>query len=364
MRTFNGLSSGTIGFPHYQNGLYRYKHRSEEKKEKSPSRKRRNNDFLTGRILPVTSKELKVSTEEGTINVATAENYRYLLASAENYARLIGQTLKVKKGKTPSHSISILYNALDTIIPQHLNIEVQGGKLTFCLYEYHKWPDYTFFWLPIRFMETLSPKLKRITHTFLHLLVRHQRIYSINDMPTFDYIAEYLSELEADEDCTVKQCREISNLVFSYGYGAICRKLQRVHNKRYYNNLPRAMKTYRPQGKKEQRLLTLIREGLKLIAPAKPSIMEYQYDLDEMEERDYPPVELERLILLSYDINDRVNEEMGNSLNAELRESYDLTPISTCTLSPDTCKPFKKDDYPEKFSKWFIDFTTFINENF
>lgn len=364
MRTSVRTSGGTPGFPYYQNGSYRHKHRSSEKKEKSPSPKRGHNDFLTGRILPVTSSYLEVSTEQGTINVATAENYRYLLASAENYASLVGQTLKVRKGKTPSHNISILYDALDALIPQHLNIEANDGKLFFCLYEYHKWVDYTFFWLPIRFMESLPAKLRRIAHTFMHQFVRHHRMYSVNDMPAFDYVVDYLLELEADEDLTAKQCREISSLIISYSKGAICRKLQRIHNNGYYKNLSRAIKSYQTSDKKERKLLALIQEGMALTASGQPSIMDYHYDPDEEEDRDYPPLELERLIFLTYDLDDRISEEMGNSINAELRESYDLTPVTTCILSPDTRKLFSKDDYPEKFSKWFVDFTTFINKHF
>lgn len=76
MRTSVRTSGGMPGIPYYQGGFYPHKHRGGEKKEKSPAPKRGNNGFLTGRILPVVSPEVKLSTDQGEINVATAENYR------------------------------------------------------------------------------------------------------------------------------------------------------------------------------------------------------------------------------------------------------------------------------------------------
>lgn len=354
------------GIPHYQGGLYQHKLRHGKTEKKNPSPGRGNNDFLTGKILPVTSPEIRISSEKGDINVATAENYRHLLSSAENYARLTGQTLKVKKGRNHSHRISLLYEALDTLIPQHLNIEEQEGKLSFCLYEYHKWDDYTFYWLPIRFAESLPTKLRRITLTFLHLFVRHHRLYSVCEMPFFDYVVEYLMELEEDDDLSAKQCREVSKLAASYYKGSIFHKLKQVQEKEYYKNLPRAMESYATSNLKERKLLTFIRDGLELIKTGQPSILDYQYNPydDGDDEQDYPPVELDRLILLTYDTNDRINEDMVDSANSELRESYALAPVTVRLLSPDTREAFQKDDYPERFCKWFTEFTQFINKNF
>lgn len=366
MRTAIGIPAGMPGIPYYQGSLYKHKPRHGKTEKKSPSPKRGNNDFLTGKLFPVAPPEIWISTEEEEINVATAENYRRLLSSAENYARLVGQELKVKKGRNPSHSISLLYDALDILIPQHLNIEQQDGKLSFCLYEYHQWDDYTFYWLPISFAETLPAKLKRITLTFIHLFVSHQGIYSVSEMPFFDYVVEYLMELEEDDDLSAKQCREISGLASSYYKGNIWRKLNNVQKKGYYKDLPRAMEHYATSGRKERKLVSFIHEGLELIKAGQPSILDYRYNPyeEDGEEKDYPPVELDRMILLTYDINDRINEDMADSANAELRESYALAPVTTCLLSPDTREPFHKDDYPERFCKWFTEFTQFINKNF
>lgn len=364
MRTSLRTSGGMPGIPYYQGGFYPHKHRGGEKKEKSPAPKRGNNGFLTGRILPVVSPEVKLSTDQGEINVATAENYRHLLACAEHYAKLTGQLLKVKKGRNHSHSISLLYDALDTLIPQHLNIEEDEGKLHFLLFDYHKWDDYTFFWLPIRFAESLPPKLRRITLTFIHRFVRHHRLSSVTDMPFFDYVADYLMNLEDDGDLTTKQRRKIISCAESYTGGAICRKLQKVHEKGYYKNLSRTIANYHPVDKTEEELLAFIENGMDLIATGQPSILDYQYDPDQREEQDYPPMELERIVLLTYDTDDRVNEDMIDCANSELRESYALSPVTTCLLTTDLREPFQKDDYPERFCKWFTGFTSFINDNF
>ena len=46
--------------------------------------------------------------------------------------------------------------------------------------------------------------------------------------------------------------------------------------------------------------------------------------------------------------------------NSYSQETYDIIPVTTCDLSPETEELFRMDDYPERFLKWaekFINIT-------
>ena len=49
---------------------------------------------------------------------------------------------------------------------------------------------------------------------------------------------------------------------------------------------------------------------------------------------------------------------LGIEMNACSRETYDITPVTTCDLSPDTEELFRMDDYPERFFRWADEFIT------
>jgi len=49
-------------------------------------------------------------------------------------------------------NIAGLYRAMDEALPEQVNLEEKAGRLYFCLYRFHEWPDYTLFWIPIDFI--------------------------------------------------------------------------------------------------------------------------------------------------------------------------------------------------------------------
>ena len=61
-----------------------------------------------------------------------------------------------------------------------------------------------------------------------------------------------------------------------------------------------------------------------------------------------------------YDINDIVSEYLVDYYNSNSRETYDITPVTTCDLSSDTGELFRMDDYPERFFKWADKFINII----
>ena len=99
---------------------------------------------MTGRFLPIAADYL-VEDETGgaCVNLTTSENFDYLYRSALRYADLMNVRLpfRARKGSGPRINITALYKALDETLPEHVNLEERAGRLHFCLYRFHDWPD-------------------------------------------------------------------------------------------------------------------------------------------------------------------------------------------------------------------------------
>lgn len=44
---------------------------------------------------------------------------------------------------------------------------------------------------------------------------------------------------------------------------------------------------------------------------------------------------------------------MMSTFSVDMQESYNLTPVSTMLLTPETDRIFSMDDFPERFAGWF-----------
>lgn len=65
-----------------------------------------------------------------------------------------------------------------------------------------------------------------------------------------------------------------------------------------------------------------------------------------------------------WNIHDIVTESLEEQYNSERLETYDLIPVTTMALSPETDSLFKmEDDYPERFFKWSDKFINHISNN-
>lgn len=67
---------------------------------------------------------------------------------------------KLPESERVCSGICMLYNALDSIVSHHVNLELVGDRLQFCIYHFHEWPDYTLFLIPIDFTEKLKGEIK------------------------------------------------------------------------------------------------------------------------------------------------------------------------------------------------------------
>ena len=99
-------------------------------------------------------------------------------------------------------------------------------------------------------------------------------------------------------------------------------------------------------------------EGLKLCKSGN-SIMHYTYQAiitdDDLE---YNQVEMDRIILVVYDVNDLVSENMFDWVSQEANENgYEFLSAGYLDLTPDTDTLLKKDTYVKEFLNWINRFS-------
>lgn len=319
------------------------------------------NDYLTRCFEPLPCASLMRRNYNGKeYELVTRSNYEYLRDSYFRYAQLLGRKAPHDPGRAIGEGISNLYDEMVALVGhKRVNIDYQDDKLFFTLWEGHEWPDWTLYWIPVRFIEKLNPRLRRIAVTFLHGLMNSNGLSVLND--------------EDDTDMTITWFRdEIDNLdredaeadlkiLHSYEEGKAYRAMQRVATKSYYKNLPRALARYEPANEYEKGLVDLMTEGLEFIGKDKPAIMNFQYDPYAEEEPDYRPMTLGRQVRITYDPDGYFEQMLMEWFNCEQQETYCLTPTTFLELSPDTEEPFRKGDYPERFSRWAEKFTTHVS---
>ena len=206
MQTVIGTTNGRPGTTYYQRGrMHRHQPGNRQQKEKKAVAGRNRNDFLTGRILPVTPDYYMESRAGEKINLTTKENFDFLYRSALRYSGLVGLRLPFRPtGKSPRMNIVKLYRAMDTILPEHVNLEEENGRLYFCLYRFHEWPEYKLFWIPLEFTERLPEKLGRIALEFIRQLARHHGIPKSTDTSYYEMAHDYLEDYRLyDEEAKI-----------------------------------------------------------------------------------------------------------------------------------------------------------------
>lgn len=321
------------------------------------------NDFLNVNINPVNTYILNREYKGEDYNLLTQENYEYLRDSAAKYVSLSGGKLEYKLKPTAHAGICIagLYKEFARILGKEIgfNIENRDNMLYFNLWKTHGWGDHTLYWFPVKFLESLDVKLRRICVTFLHELIHSNNMSVLNNEEDTEIILDWM-------ECTIDEVRdtekeEVKAVIEAYREnGKAYALLEEVYRRSYYKNLRPALQRYAPADDSEKELVALMREGLDFIGKDKSAINNYVYDPYFDEDADCFPVALGQQIRLIYDENDRLSEAMTDYLNTNLRESYELIPITTLELSPQTESLFSMDDYPERFFKWSDKFISLI----
>ena len=248
---------------------------------------------------------------------------------------------------------------MDALVGEGLNvnIEEQDGRLLFKLWKAHHWGKLTLYYFPMKFVEALNPTLRRISITFIHNLMRANGISTILDEDDTDYVLMWLKEDDPQEE--EEETGKRLELVRSYEKGKIGRLLKHVEKKSYYKDLPKALEKYTPQNDFERSNLGAMKKGLPFLNP-EHGIMQYGYDAFHEEEPDFQPMRLDQQIRVVYDCDDMVSEYLVDYYNNNSQETYDIIPITTCALSPETDRLFIMDDYPERFFKWADEFINIV----
>ena len=356
--TIGRKTAGTAGKAHHRADTAGCTVRNGQERTDCGS-KRGRNSFLSTALAPIAQKTLVVDAYDGNgINVITRENYEFLRDSFFNYALLLKKEAVHTPGNSIGESIARLYDEMDALIGDNLNvnIEQEEGRLFFRLWKDHQWGSFTLYYFPVKFVESLNPVLRRIAITFIHKLMKANGIETFLDYEETDFMFEMLSECD---DCNSSERKERMKLLGSYHDGKINKLLKRVESRSYYKDLPKALESYTPQNGFERPLINVMKRGLPFLAPER-GIMQYGYDAFYSENPDFHPMYLEQQIRIVYDTEDVVSEYLIDYYNCCSRESYDIIPITTCALSPETDRLFSMDDYPERFFRWADEFLNIV----
>ena len=246
-----------------------------------------------------------------------------------------------------------------------VNLEEKAGRLYFCLYRFHEWPDYTLFWIPIDFIEKISVPVRCIVREFIRRFIRHHGLNMVKETWYYELALEELRDWKnRDPDASPQEVRRNSLLAESYDNGKISKALKRMEGKPFCVRLEDKIRECRTEAKRERDLLGLVSEGLELITPDSPCLIQYYYDWAYEKEPDFPPIGLDTQIMLAYSNNDMLAENMESYFNSDCRETYTITPVTYMYLTPETDRLFRMDDYPERLSKWMQRFMQHIAGSF
>ncbi len=316
--------------------------------------------FLTSPILPIAPIQVQGGWGNDRYELITQENYEFLRDSYLRYAELMNVVPVHEPGISLGESINNVYREMKTLIGNkpRLNIEDNDGRLYFNLWEYYEWGQYVVYYFPVRFIEGLNQKLKRIAISFINRLMHANGFSTILGEYDLESVLDWMSDTECQ---TREEVKKATALVNSYNGGKACRLLGTVWKKSYYKNLGNAINRYSPQNEFEKSLIEAMKDGMEFIN-TEDGIMRYAYDPYFEEERDYPPITLDRQIRVVYDGDDAVCEGILDYFNCEQRETYEITPVKCMALSPHTDTLFcMGDNYPERFFRWATKFIDIIS---
>jgi len=316
--------------------------------------------FLTTPLRPIAPEHVQAGEENDGYELVTQENYEYLRDSYLRYAELMEATPNHRPGASLGESINNVYREMRALIGDkpNLNIEENGGRLYFNLWAYYEWGKYMVYYFPVKFIEELNPRLKRIAISFFNGLMHANGFSTIMEEYDLDIVLEWMTDTQCQTDEEVEKAKALK---YSYDCGRAFKLLETVWKKSYHKNLKAAVDRYMPQNELERSLINAMQEGMEFIYTDR-GLMHYAYDPYFDEECDYPPIPLDRQIRVLYDADDIVSDGILDYFNCEQRETYEITPVRCMALSPHTDKLFSMgDNYPERFFKWATKFIDIIS---
>ncbi len=365
MQTVGRAASRTVGPAHNPRDGKRTPPQRRTK-EKGARSQRRHYGFLTERIAPIGAKSVERSDgEENMVNLVSRDNYRRLRASALNYARLLGKDLgHVPAGNTGA-CIADLYHKLAELEPSlNLNMESANGRLHFIFWKPCDYNGHSLYWIEIKFLETLSPPMRKAATLFFRRLRKRTGMLTTNQSPDVDWLLECLDEqYEQGEWLDEKERRANRAVIDSYKDGGKVYKLmQEIEQSPDPDaDLAGMLSEVKPRKAKERNLLEILREGLRFTDSASPSIFNYEYDPGYDETNDEHGIELGKMVRFMYE-QDLVNDDLIQSLNHELEcGNGECVPCTRLCLTPDTGSVFAEDPFPSEFFAWMVKLIECVN---
>lgn len=316
--------------------------------------------FLTTQLRPIAPEHVQGGWGDDRYELITQENYEFLRDSYLRYAELMEVTPNHRSGASLGESINNVYREMRALIGDkpNLNIEENEGRLYFNLWAYYEWGQYVVYYFPVKFIEELNPRLKRIAISFFNGLMHANGFSTIIGEWDLEAVLEWMVDTQCQ---TQEEVKKAEALKYSYDEGKACKLLETVWKKSYHKDIKAAVDRYSPKNEFERSLINAMKEGMDFIYTDE-GIMQYAYDPYFDEERDYPPITLDRQIRVVYDGDDIVSDGILDYFNCEQRETYEITPVRRMALSPETGKLFSMgDNYPERFFKWATKFIDIIS---
>ena len=224
--------------------------------------------FLTTPLRPIAPEHVQAGEENDGYELVTQENYEYLRDSYLRYAELMEATPNHRPGASLGESINNVYREMRALIGDkpNLNIEENGGRLYFNLWAYYEWGKYMVYYFPVKFIEELNPRLKRIAISFFNGLMHANGFSTIMEEYDLDIVLEWMTDTQCQ---THEEVEKAKALKYSYDCGRAFKLLETVWKKSYHKNLKAAVDRSMPQNELERSLINASarRHGVHIYGP-------------------------------------------------------------------------------------------------
>jgi len=335
-------------------GIFSYRSVKGNKRSKTDEAGggRPKNDFLKKVFRPLPATRFNPLFNVG--------NYDCLMASAKNYAGLLGSHFDYRSSK---RDFLELFRYLENLLPegQHLLLTEETGKLSFKIFFGYDFLDNEVFFIPIILLNWTEGQFRDILLTFFRHLQQSLHLPRKEDLYDYEVIVNcYFEEwYEYNED------EEVRDFLNAYSKGYIDDTFSLIYQKpnRPIVVLEEMIKRYTPKNKKEKSLIATIKHGINILRMNKnifnfvcrPEKDESDFDSTD----DECIIEADRLIRFVYSGDDYVTDSYLESLNTEIGEyPSEYFPRNSLILTPLTDHLLEV-NYVECFFSWL---TEFINK--
>jgi hypothetical protein len=312
---------------------------------------RTGNDFLktTFHVIPATR----------CYPVFNKDNYNYLLASAENYSKLLGSSFDFI---SEEKDFTGLFKHFETLLPERqiLSITENRKRLSFKIGFGDGFLFYEVFFIPIELLNRTEGTFRDILLCFFQHFGQTYHFPKKENLFDYEMIVGNFEEWYNREDDL-----ERWDFLRAYRDGYINDTFNLLYQKpsRSIKELKKLINGYKAKTVKEKQLIASIKQGIKIINRNKDifsSVSRPEYPEDEDE---YCWVSAERLIRFTYFVDDIVSDSYLEIINEDSNEfGNEYFPGKSLTLSPDT-NTLLEIGFVECFFTWLSNFIKILSHD-